>query len=50
VAQHLIKLIPGAGPVISGGVAGSGTYALGKSAQSYYFSGEVKKPEEFEQA
>jgi hypothetical protein len=29
--------------------AGSGTHAPGKSAQSYFFSGELKKPEEFEQ-
>ncbi|HEV3115148.1 MAG TPA: GTPase [Candidatus Binataceae bacterium] len=49
VAQQLIKLIPGAGPVVSGGIAGAGTYALGKSAQTYFFSGEMKKPEEFEE-
>ena len=49
VAQQLIKLIPGAGSVLSGGIAGAGTYALGKSAQAYFFSGEIKKPEEFEE-
>jgi uncharacterized protein (DUF697 family) len=48
VAQQLIKLIPGAGPMVSGGIAGAGTYTLGKSAQTYFFSGEIKKPEEFE--
>jgi uncharacterized protein (DUF697 family) len=48
VAQQLVKLIPGAGPALSGGIAGAGTYALGKSAQTYFFSGEIKKPEEFE--
>ncbi len=48
VAQQLIKLIPGAGPVVSGTIAGAGTYALGKSAQAYFFSGEIRKPEEFE--
>ncbi len=48
-AQQLIKLIPGAGAVVSGGIAGAGTYALGKSAQTYFFSGELRKPEEFEQ-
>jgi uncharacterized protein (DUF697 family) len=50
VAQQLIKLIPGAGPMVSGGIAGAGTYALGKSAQGYFFSGELKRPEEFEQS
>jgi len=49
VAQQLIKLVPGVGPMVSGGVAGAGTYALGKSAQSYFFSGELRRPEEFEQ-
>ena len=49
VAQQLIKLIPGAGPMVSGGIAGAGTYALGKSAQSYFFSGEIRKPEEFQE-
>jgi uncharacterized protein (DUF697 family) len=49
VAQQLIKLIPGAGSVLSGGIAGAGTYALGKSAQTYFFSGEIRKPEEFEE-
>jgi uncharacterized protein (DUF697 family) len=49
VAQQLIKLIPGAGPAVSGGIAGAGTYALGKSAQGYFFSGEIRKPEEFQE-
>ncbi len=47
IAQQLVKLIPGAGSAVSGGIAGAGTYALGKSAQAYFFSGEVRKPEEF---
>jgi len=49
VAQQLVKLLPGVGPMVSGGIAGAGTYALGKSAQSYFFSGEIKRPEEFEE-
>lgn len=50
VAQQLVKLIPGAGSAVSGGIAGAGTYALGKSAQGYFFSGEIRKPEEFEES
>ncbi len=35
-AQNLAKAIPGAGSVISGGVAGAGTLAMGKSATRFY--------------
>lgn len=49
LAQQLVKLIPGAGPVISGAIAASGTYGIGKSAEAYFFSGEIKKPEEFKE-
>ncbi len=49
VAQQLVKLIPGAGAAVSGGIAGAGTYALGKSAQTYFFSGEIRPPEEFKE-
>jgi uncharacterized protein (DUF697 family) len=48
LAQQLIKLIPVAGQVISGALAAAGTYALGKSAEAYFFSGEVKSPDAFE--
>lgn len=49
LAQQLVKLFPWIGPVISGAIAASGTYAIGKSAEAYFFSGEIKKPEEFKE-
>jgi uncharacterized protein (DUF697 family)/predicted GTPase len=44
IAQQMVKLLPGGGPVVSGGIASAGTKALGKSAQSYFFHGEIKSP------
>jgi uncharacterized protein (DUF697 family) len=41
-AQQLFKLVPGAGNVISAGIAGSGTAALGQAAMAYF----VPPPEE----
>jgi len=35
-AQQLVKLIPGAGSLVSAGVAGAGTAALGQSAIAYF--------------
>jgi uncharacterized protein (DUF697 family) len=35
-AQQLFKLVPGAGNVISAGIAGSGTAALGQAAMAYF--------------
>lgn len=35
-AQQLVKLIPGAGTLVSGGVAGAGTAALGRSAVAWF--------------
>lgn len=46
-AHQLIKLIPIAGWIGSGAIAASGTYAIGKSAEAYFFSGEMRKPEEY---
>lgn len=46
-AQQLAKLIPWGGPVLSGAIAATGTLALGKSAEAYFFGGEVKTPAEF---
>lgn len=40
VARQLIKLIPGAGYGISGGVAYSTTYGIGKAAEAYFFKYE----------
>lgn len=47
VAHQLTKLIPIAGWIGSGAIAASGTYAIGKSAETYFFAGEIKKPNEF---
>jgi uncharacterized protein (DUF697 family) len=41
-ARQLIKLFAGPGNLISGGIAASGTYAIGKAAIAYYLKG-VKK-------
>lgn len=46
-AHQLLKLIPVVGWAGSGAIAASGTYAIGKSAETYFFSGKIKKPEEF---
>lgn len=35
-AQQLVKLVPGAGTLVSAGVAGAGTAALGQSAIAYF--------------
>jgi uncharacterized protein (DUF697 family) len=35
-AQQLAKLVPGAGSIVSGSVAGAGTVALGQSAIAYF--------------
>jgi len=34
--QQLVKVVPGAGTVLSGGIAGAGTAALGQSAIAYF--------------
>lgn len=47
VAQQLVKLVPFAGAGISGAIAGAGTYAIGRSAETYFFSGVLRRPEEF---
>jgi uncharacterized protein (DUF697 family) len=38
-AQTIAKLVPGAGNVVSAGVAGAGTTAMGQSAISYFLEG-----------
>lgn len=35
-AQQLLKVLPGSGMIISGGIAGTGTLALGRAAMRYY--------------
>jgi uncharacterized protein (DUF697 family) len=47
VARQLTKLVPFAGWAVSGGIAGASTYMIGKSAERYFFQGELKKPEHF---
>jgi uncharacterized protein (DUF697 family) len=38
-ARAAIKLLPGWGNAISGGVAAAGTYAIGRSAIGYFIEG-----------
>jgi len=40
-AQQLLKFIPGAGSILSAGIAGAGTAALGKSAISWFLERQV---------
>ena len=42
INQQLVKLVPLAGVAISGAIAGAGTYAIGKSAETYFFSGVIR--------
>lgn len=44
IARQLLKIVPIGGSVISGGIAGSATYAIGKSAEAFFFHGRIKKP------
>ena len=41
LAQQLTKLVPLVGSLVSGAIAASGTYAIGKAAEVYFFTGEV---------
>lgn len=47
VANQIIKLIPFAGWAAAGSIAGSSTYALGKAAEAYFFSGKEAHPSEY---
>ncbi|WP_077618323.1 GTPase family protein [Bacillus sinesaloumensis] len=47
-ARQLTKLIPGVGLGVSAGVAAFGTYAIGKSAETYFFYNKMVKPENIE--
>ncbi len=42
-AQQLVKLIPGAGSIVSAGVAGAGTATLGQSAIAYFLRDRRKE-------
>lgn len=46
-AQQLVKLMPFGGLVVSGAIAAAGTYAIGRSAEAYFFAGEVRLPKDF---
>jgi len=39
--------VPGAGQAVNATIAGAGTYAIGRSAEAYYFDEEFIAPEEF---
>lgn len=47
LARGLVQFVPGLGQAVSGAVAGAGTYAVGRSAEAYFFDDEVKNPSEF---
>ena len=51
VCRQLIKLLPlpGLTNVVAGKIAAAGTYAVGRSAQAYFFRGEVRPPAEFKE-
>ena len=48
-AGALVKFIPvpGLAHIVAGSIASAGTYGIGKSAETYFFSGERKMPEDF---
>ena len=48
VANQLLKLIPFAGWAAAGSIAGSSTYALGKAAEAYFFSGTHANPADYQ--
>jgi uncharacterized protein (DUF697 family) len=47
VARGAVKLVPGFGSPLSGAIAGATTYGIGKSAELYFFAGEVRSPLRF---
>lgn len=49
LARGMIQLVPVGGQVVSAGVAGAGTYAMGKSAEKYFFDDVVEEPKHFMQ-
>lgn len=48
MANQLLKLIPFAGWAAAGSIAGSSTYALGKAAEAYFFSGRTARPSDYQ--
>ncbi|MCB1310248.1 MAG: DUF697 domain-containing protein, partial [Leptospiraceae bacterium] len=49
ITRQLLKFIPFAGWAAAGSIAGSSTYALGKAAEAYFFSGTITEPDKFKQ-
>lgn len=47
IARQASKLIPVGGFAVSGAIAGASTWAIGKSAEAYFFNNELKSPEFF---
>lgn len=47
IFRQATKLIPIGGLVISGAIASSSTWAIGKSAETYFFNNELKLPNKF---
>lgn len=47
LARGMVQFVPGLGSAISGAVAGGGTYAVGHSAEKYFFDDKVQKPSVF---
>jgi uncharacterized protein (DUF697 family) len=49
--RQFIKLfpVPVRTNVVAGKIAAAGTYALGRSAQAYFFRSEVRPPAEFKE-
>ena len=41
------KVVPGLGSTIDAGISATTTYGIGKSAEAYFFLGEIKSPEAF---
>lgn len=48
IAQQVSKLVPGIGSLSSSAIAASGTFAIGKSAEAYFFGGEIKSLKEYQ--
>lgn len=46
-ARAALRFAPGVGSLSSAAIAGATTYGIGKSAEAYFFSGEVRRPWSF---
>lgn len=50
VARQASKLIPFGGIAISGTIAATSTWGVGKSAETYFFNNEIKSPKSFKRS